>query len=83
MKKVILIFWTVFVPLLAIADVVEIDGIFYNLIEKAKIAEVTSGGNYEGDIIIPSSIDYNGKSYTVEKIADYAFKYSNPQIRNL
>lgn len=76
MKKV-LVAILMFLPMVVSAYDVEVDGIYYNLIEKAKIAEVTSGGNYEGDIIIPSSIDYDGKTYTVEKIGDDAFSYSN------
>ena len=76
MKKV-LFAMMMLLPMTASAYDVEIDGIYYNLIEKAKIAEVTSGGNYEGDIVIPSSIDYDGKTYTVETISDDAFSYSN------
>ena len=42
-----------FLPLMANAETVEIDGIYYNLINKAKIAEETSGpDNYTGDVVI-------------------------------
>ena len=43
------------------ADVVEIDGIYYNLIAKAKQAEVTKNPNkYSETIIIPEKVNYNG-----------------------
>jgi len=45
MKKQILLFVMVLVPMLASADAVEIDGIYYNLITKAKEAEVTKNPN--------------------------------------
>jgi len=69
----------------ASAEVVQIDGIWYNLIAKAKLAEVTRnvvyGGegilpSYTGDnIIIPTTVTCNGVVYNVTSIADYAFQY--------
>ena len=56
------------------------DGIAYNIIsESEKTVEVTSGGNYTGKIIIPSTVRYiDGegmeRKYTVRKIANDAFK---------
>ena len=48
---------SVFFSISASAYDVEVDGIYYNLISKGNIAEVTKGDNkYEGDITIPSSI---------------------------
>lgn len=41
MKQAILTFLFVFLPILASADPVEIDGIYYNLENEAKTAEVT------------------------------------------
>ena len=42
---------------------VEVDGIYYNLISKGNVAEVTTGDkNYSGDITIPSSITSIGIS---------------------
>ena len=53
---------------------VEVDGIYYNLISKGNIAEVTQGdGNYSGSITIPSSIKVNEVAYSVTSIGDYAF----------
>ena len=53
---------------------VEINGIYYNLISKGNIAEVTNGDNkYEGDIKIPSSINVNEVEYTVKSIGYGSF----------
>ena len=54
---------------------VEVDGIYYNLISKGNVAEVTYGDNqYEGDITIPSSINVNEVEYSVT-IIGRAFSY--------
>ena len=46
---------SVFFSISASAYDVEVDGIYYNLVSKAKIAEVTEGdGKYSGSINIPS-----------------------------
>ena len=53
---------------------VKIDGIYYNLISKAKTAEVTSGEEkYSGEVVIPSSIISEGQQYKVISIVDEAF----------
>ncbi len=59
---------------------VEIDGIFYDL--KNSTATVTYDGIYQtsscgGDVVIPSSIVYNGMKYTVTTIGKSAFSSSN------
>ncbi len=57
-------------------DPVEIDGIWYNLIPKAKIAEVTSkpSGSYSGEVVIPASFTYDGKEFSVTIIGESAFR---------
>lgn len=61
-------------PILVHADAVEINGIYYNLITKAKQAEVTSNpSKYSGDIKIPESIEYDGSKYDVTSIKGGAF----------
>ena len=68
---------SVFVSISASAYDAEVDGIYYNLIKKAKQAEVTSGDNrYTGDIIIPSSIIVDEVEYTVTAIASNTFENS-------
>ena len=55
----------------------EVNGILYNITsETNRTVEVTHKdfkGNYQGEIIIPESIKYNGKTYTVTAIGDNAF----------
>ena len=52
---------------------VKIGGICYNLNSSTKEATVTSGGNYTGDIVIPSSITSGGVTYSVTAIGSSAF----------
>ena len=53
----------------------KVDGIYYNKIGDDKsTVEVTSGDvYYSGSIVIPSSVEYEGKSYPVTSIGDEAF----------
>ena len=61
-------------PMVAIADAVEINGIYYNLLTKGKIAEVTSNPNkYSGSVGIPEKVEYEGTEYSVTSFGDYAF----------
>ena len=58
----------------ASADVVEVDGIYYDISETT--ATVTYGDNeYSGDIVIPESITYENSKYSVTSIGDWAFSY--------
>ena len=58
----------------------EVDGIFYNKTSDNTVA-VTYKGNYyssysneyAGDVVIPSSVNYNGTTYSVTSIRDNAF----------
>ena len=71
MKALIL---SVIFSISASAYAVEVDGIYYNLISKAKIVEVTEGdGKYSGSITIPSSIKVNDADYSVTSIGRDAF----------
>ena len=85
MKRTLLLIM-VFLPMLASADSIEIDGIYYNLNPVDKTAEVTYGnwdpitpidgdGRYSGEIAIPESVDYKGVSYSITTIGYYAFDY--------
>ena len=72
--KQTLLFIMAFLPMLASADAIEIDGIYYNLDSEAKTAEVTSRPNqYKGDVAIPESITYDDVVYSVTYIGQYAF----------
>ena len=77
MKKKLLLLVMMLLPMVAMADPVEIDGIYYNLISKGNdyFAEVTykPSGSYSGSINIPSVVSYNGEEYSVTSIGDLAF----------
>ena len=59
----------------------QVDGIWYDFIGSTKTATVTFRGSkhsdyeneYQGNIVIPSSVIYNGATYRVTSIADLAF----------
>ena len=59
----------------ASAEEVVIDGIKYQLISKANSAEVISY-SYSGNVTIPSSVIYNGSSYSVTAISSKAFSHN-------
>ena len=75
MKQFALTLLFTIVPLLASADSVEIDGIWYNLVSKTKTAEVAkkTSGEYSGAIVIPEKVTYNGEEYSVTSIGKGAF----------
>ena len=67
-------------PLLASAEEVQIDGLWYNLVSKAEVAEVIMWKNdqkYTGDIVIPSVITYLDVEYNVTLIGSSAFSSCN------
>ena len=69
MKRHLLLFLLPLLVLCAKADPVNIDGIYYNLIKKGNIAEVTSNPNkYSGKVVIPSTVTYEGVKYDVTSI---------------
>jgi len=75
----------------AFAEAVEIDGIWYNLVSKAKVAEVTyypsldlaswypgtSNNFYTDAIVIPEMVTYNEVDYQVTGIGSDAFHGSS------
>ena len=76
MKKQLLLLVVIMLPLVASADAVEINGIYYNLITKGNVAEVTKNPNmYTGNITIPESVKYNNIDYSVTSIGTYAFSF--------
>ena len=72
MKKFTLFFVALFTATIAFAKT-EINGIYYNLNNSTQTAEVTSGDNYSGDIIIPEKVTYNATEYSVTSIGNSAF----------
>jgi hypothetical protein len=84
MKKQLLLLVLMMLPLVASADAVEIDGIWYNLVSKSKTAEVTRNPNvgandgcYSGDIIIPSKVTCESVEYDVTVIGYGTFFHSS------
>ena len=76
MKKSFLFLLFAIVPIMLWADPVEINGIYYNLIEKGKVAEVTKKDNtyqYKGSVKIPELVSYEGTDYNVTSIGEGAF----------
>ena len=74
MKKLLLFSLLTLLPLVASAAAVEIDGIYYNLINKTNAAEVTSNPDkYTGSVSIPEQVVYEGKDYSVTSIGESAF----------
>ena len=58
-----------------LAEEVEIDGINYELVAKAKHATVIakSSGKYSGEVVIPESVEHEGAAYSVTSIGKSAF----------
>ena len=58
----------------------EVDGIFYDKLNSSEVAVTYKGDSYNssneyiGDVVIPSSVDYNGTTYSVTSIGNYAFR---------
>ena len=75
----ILLCWIV--PSESLAYVV-VDGIYYNLNNQARTAEVTrknTTNGYSGDVVIPESFVYNGNTYIVTSIGEMAFNEDNKE----
>lgn len=74
MKKLFFFFFLLSFPFIAKAYDVKVDGIYYNLVIKGKLAEVTSGdAKYTGAVTIPRKINYDGVEYSITSIGEKAF----------
>ena len=83
MKKLLLSLLLMSLPILASADPVEIDGIWYNLGPKAKEAEVTKNpNNYSGNVEIPPFVTYNDIDYIVTSIGESSF-WQNSELTSV
>ena len=77
MKKLLIIL-LVLLPMLASANVVNIDGLWYNLVSDTKTAVFTVNpndimrGDYSGEVTIPDKV-YYGTEYSVVAIGNFAF----------
>ena len=61
-------------PMVACANTVEIEGIYYELISKAKQATVKGAVSTSGSVVIPASVFYEGVEYSVSSIGSEVFK---------
>ena len=76
MKKHLLFFLFMLLPMAASAQSVEIDGIYYNLVSKIQEAEVTQNpNNYTGSVVIPEKVTYESVEYSVTSIGNHAFSH--------
>ena len=54
-----------------------INGLYYTLYSSSKTAAIVNSTlNQEENVIIPSSIEYNGQTYQVTTISDNVFRYA-------
>jgi hypothetical protein len=74
MKKLLLLF--VLLPMVTSTSAVEINGIYYEVISKAKEAKVC-GAKDENTIVIPETVEYEGITYRVTSIKEGAFARKN------
>ena len=78
MKKQLFLIVMTLLSVVSFADPVEIDGLYYNLLSKANIAEVAikpglTWSDYYGDIVIPETVRYEDIDYKVTSIGKHAF----------
>jgi len=89
MKKLFTLFLTLFVASSVWADLFEVDNIYYATVNENEVAVVNENdaeinamaGNgdyyasacYFGNVVIPSSVTYDGNNYSVTYIGNYAF----------
>ena len=87
MKKIFLLFQLALLPMVASALNYQINGIYYILDTSNKLATVTNSSfgtdasnstdSYSDDVEIPASVYYNGSTYKVTSIDNYAFFLCN------
>ena len=81
MRKVFFFLLLMLLSIVASAHDFFLNGFYYNYISENDVAVTYQGespgftNHYSSDIIIPESIIYNGITYTVSAIGDYAFYY--------
>ena len=76
MKKQVLSFILLLLPVVASAQFVEVEinGIFYRLVSSSGQAQIISNPNkYSGKIDIPESVEYEDETYSVSSIGSAAF----------
>ena len=51
-----------------------VDGIYYKVDENNTASVIKGNRTYSGDIVIPAYVNYDGKTYNVTSIGEYAFQ---------
>ncbi len=81
MKKILSLLFVALLSIVASAYDAKIDGIYYNFsgdeatvtYRKYQNSSPYYISDYTGAVVIPASVTYNGKTYSVTSIGDYAF----------
>jgi len=53
----------------------EVDGIYYSKVDSSHVSVIQENYSYSGEIIIPSTVEYEGVRYNVNSIGDHAFSH--------
>lgn len=77
MKKTLLLFVLMLLPMIAMADTVEVNGIYYTLAEDGNAKVASNPNHYSGDVVIPTMVEYDDKTYNVTSIVPFAFRNSS------
>ena len=82
MKRNILLLLVALLPMVASAYDAKINGIYYNFISENEAGvtylymnSTNNSSSYSGSVVIPSSVKYYGKTYSVTSIGWLAFSY--------
>ena len=83
MKRLLSLSLFLMTAMLSFAHSFEVDGIYYNITSSSAPYTVavtyrgtsynTFSNEYSGVVNIPETVTYNGNTYTITKISDYAF----------
>ena len=78
MRKLFLLFWALLATTCLWAHDFKVDGIYYNYLDDNNVAVTYKGSDYysnkySGEVTIPETVTYNGITYNVTSIGDYAF----------
>ena len=75
LRGFLFVLFTTLLSVYAKAEDFVVDGLYYSTLTENTVQVVKpTSGKYEGDIIIPESVIYNGSKYKVTAIGDYAFQ---------
>lgn len=81
MRKHFLLFWALLATTCLWAHDFVVDGIYYNFLDGNNVAVTYKGSSYDaynneysGEVTIPETVTYNGTTYSVTSIGNYAFE---------